>query len=89
MGDNLKFAISSLDEKFSTNIELIEKKLKYQVDGFKQTLEARISKFLDQSQVGENSMAHYTQMVHDEVDSLRKQGEDMQMILKERVLTLE
>ena len=72
MGDSLKFAISALDQKFSTSMELIEKKLKYQVDGFKQTMEARISKFLDQSQGGENTIAHFTQMVHDEVDSIRK-----------------
>ena len=47
MGDSLKYAITALDEKFSSNIELVEKKLKYQVDGFKQTMEARIGKFLD------------------------------------------
>jgi hypothetical protein len=35
MGDSLKFAITALDTKFSSSIELIEKKLKYQVDGFK------------------------------------------------------
>ena len=49
MGDSLKFAISALDQKCSSSMELIEKKLKYQVDGFKQTIEARINKFLDQS----------------------------------------
>jgi hypothetical protein len=49
MGDSLKLAINALDHKFSSTIDLIEKRLKYSVDGFKQTMEARIGKFLDQS----------------------------------------
>ena len=52
-------------------------------------MEARIGKFINQSQGGENTISHFTQMMHDEVDSIRKQGEDMQMLMKERVIAIE
>ena len=89
MGDSLKFAIQALDEKMTSKMELIEKNLRYQQDGFKLTMEARIGKFVDHSKAEESTLSHFTQMINDEVDSLRKQHDSIQLLLRERVLTLE
>jgi hypothetical protein len=89
MGESMKFAVSSLDQKLSSQIELIEKNMRYAMEGFKREMDARVTKFLKDSNVGETAMAAYTQMVQDEVDSLRRQGEEMQGLMKERLLTVE
>jgi hypothetical protein len=89
MNESLRFAVSSLDEKLSNQIDLIDKNLRYAMEGFKREMESRVNRFLKDSNVGETAMAAYTQMVQDEVDSLRRQGEEMQGIVKERLLAVE
>lgn len=59
------------------------------MEGFKKEMESRVNHFLKESNVGETAMAAYTQMVQDEVDSLRRQGEEMQGLMKERMMTVE
>ena len=39
MNETMKFALQSLDEKLSSTIDIMERKLRYQVDGYQKSVE--------------------------------------------------
>ncbi len=42
MNETMKFALQSLDDKLSSQLEIMERKLKYQIDGFTKSVEIKI-----------------------------------------------
>lgn len=42
MNETMKFALQSLDEKLSSQLEIMERKLRYQIDGFTKSVEVKI-----------------------------------------------
>lgn len=49
MNETMKFALQSLDEKLSSQQEIMERKLKYQIEGFTKSVEIKIQQQADVS----------------------------------------
>lgn len=89
MNDTFKFAIQAIDEKLSSQIDITERKLKYQIEGFQKIVEAKMQKHADITKGEGNSIAAFTSSCQDEVDLIRRQANEMISNMRDRVTQME
>ncbi|TNV73927.1 hypothetical protein FGO68_gene13425 [Halteria grandinella] len=89
LSEQMKIAIEALDNKISGQLDLLEKRYNYNMDGVQKTVEAKFSKYTTQISKDMSQTNMFCQNTQQQIDMIAKKAEDLSHLVVQKLTPME